>query len=153
MAQTLLVINGPNLNMLGTRNPAVYGSQTLADVERLCRDAGEQAGHPVDCFQANSEGAIIDRIHAAHHSGARPAAAIIINPGAYSHTSVAIRDALEAVELPVFEVHISNIHAREEFRHHSYVSAVAKAVIAGAGVSGYRYAIDLAAQMLAAEQD
>ena len=150
MAAKLLVINGPNLNMLGTRNPAVYGTKTLAEVEQLCRQSGEQAGHPVDCFQANSEGAIIDRIHAAHHTGAQPAAAIIINPGAYSHTSVAIRDALEAVELPIFEVHISNIHAREEFRHHSHVSAIATTVIAGAGFSGYRYAIEQAAEVLAA---
>ncbi|MFC0583035.1 type II 3-dehydroquinate dehydratase [Micrococcoides hystricis] len=145
----LLVINGPNLNMLGTRNPEVYGRQTLTDVEQLCRETGSEVGYSVDCFQANSEGAIIDRIHAAHHTGDAPAAAIVINPGAYSHTSVAIRDALEAVELPVFEVHISNIHAREEFRHHSFVSAIATAVIAGAGINGYRYAVEQAAAVLA----
>lgn len=134
--------------MLGTRKPEIYGSATLADVEQLCRDAAAAAGVEVECFQSNYEGGLVEKIHAAHHTGDGPADAIVINPGAYSHTSVAIRDALEAVELPVYEVHISNIHAREEFRHHSYVSAIATAVIAGAGISGYRYAIMAAAEKL-----
>ncbi len=144
MAVSLLIINGPNLNMLGTRQPEVYGAQTLADVENLCRETAQANGAEVECFQSNHEGEIVDFIQAARgrHD------AIIINPGAYSHTSVAIRDAFSSVELPVWEVHISNIHAREEFRHHSYVSGIAKGVICGFGIAGYRYAVEAAAKAL-----
>ena len=126
--------------MLGTRQPEVYGADTLADVEKLCKTKPNPLGATATCFQSNHEGAIVDAIQAAkgkHH-------AIIINPGAYSHTSIAIRDAFSSVELPVWEVHISNIHARETFRHHSYVSAIAKGVICRFGISGYRFAVEAA---------
>ena len=140
MTLSLLIINGPNLNMLGTRQPEVYGSQTLGDVEALCVKTAKAIGATATCFQSNHEGAIVDTIQAAKGKYN----AIIINPGAYSHTSIAIRDAFSSVELPVWEVHISNIHAREEFRHHSYVSAIAKGVICGFGISGYRFAVEAA---------
>jgi 3-dehydroquinate dehydratase-2 len=133
----LLVLNGPNLNLLGTREPAVYGSDTLADVERQATETAAEAGWEVRCRQSNHEGDLIDAIQQARLD----CAGIIINPGGLTHTSVALRDALAGVDLPVAEVHISNIHRREEFRRHSYVSGVAVCVIAGAGVNGYRYAI------------
>ncbi len=143
--RSVLVLNGPNLNLLGTREPAVYGTATLADIEQLAAGAAEQRGLSVQCLQSNHEGVLIDAIHAARGT----AAAILINPGAYSHTSIALRDALAGVELPVAEVHMSNIHRREEFRHHSYISGVADAVIAGAGSHGYVLALDwLAAKVL-----
>ncbi|MFC8044861.1 type II 3-dehydroquinate dehydratase [Nocardia sp. NPDC057353] len=134
----ILVLNGPNLNMLGTRQPEVYGSDTLDDVVALCRRTAERYGREVTAFQSNSEGALIDRIHAARgvESG------IVINPGGLTHTSVALRDALVIPELPIVEVHISNVHAREEFRHHSFVSPIATAVVAGMGVFGYAAAIE-----------
>lgn len=135
---SVLIINGPNLNLLGTREPDVYGAKTLADLEAECMAHGKALGLEVECFQSNHEGAIIDRIHAARGK----AAAIVINPGGYSHTSVAIRDALSGVGLTVYEVHISNIHAREPFRHHSYVSAIARAVLCGLGFRGYLAALD-----------
>ena len=138
MARTVLIINGPNLNLLGTREPEVYGSRTLADLETACARHARALGLDVVCFQSNHEGAIIDRIHAARGE----AAAIVINAGAYTHTSVAIRDALAGVGLPTYEVHLSNIHARERFRHHSHVSAVARAVICGLGFRGYLAALD-----------
>lgn len=134
----LLIINGPNLNMLGTREPGIYGASTLADIEALCHDAASAHGLEAELLQSNHEGTIIDAIQAAKNT----ASGIVINPAAYTHTSVAIADALRAVNLPVVEVHISNVHAREEFRRHSYVSPAAVAVIAGAGLNGYRYAID-----------
>ena len=141
--RNLLIINGPNLNLLGTREPAIYGSSTLEDVEAAALSAAEARGWTVDCVQSNHEGDLIDAIH-----GARGTAdGIVINPAAYSHTSVAIADALSAVELPVVEVHLSNIHRREEFRHHSFVSAVAEAVICGAGISGYRMAVEYLVQI------
>ena len=133
----LLLLNGPNLNLLGTRQPEVYGATTLAEIEAAVTTLAGEFGFEVRAVQSNHEGALIDAIHDAR----RDCGGIIINPGAYSHTSVAIRDALTSVELPVVEVHLSNIHAREEFRHHSYVSAVAAAVIAGAGPAGYDYAV------------
>ncbi|KAD4060136.1 type II 3-dehydroquinate dehydratase [Arthrobacter yangruifuii] len=136
--RNLLVLNGPNLNLLGTREPAIYGSSTLADVEAAAIAAASAHGWTVDCVQSNHEGDLIDAIHAARGT----ADGIVINPAAYSHTSVAIPDALSGVELPVVEVHLSNIHRREEFRHHSFVSAVAQAVICGAGISGYRLAVE-----------
>ena len=134
------IINGPNLNLLGTREPDVYGSQTLADIEALCREAAAVHGFDVDFMQSNHEGDLIDAIHAAGGS-----TGIILNAGAYTHTSVALRDAISAVSVPVVEVHLSNTHAREEFRHHSFISPVAKAVILGAGAQGYRFAIELLA--------
>lgn len=135
---TLLILNGPNLNLLGTREPGIYGSHTLEDVEQLCASAAGTHGWAVTCLQSNHEGELVDAIHAARET----ADAIVINAGAYTHTSVALRDALAGVGLPAVEVHISNVHKREEFRHHSYLSAVADAVIVGAGVDGYRLAID-----------
>ncbi|MCH8566349.1 type II 3-dehydroquinate dehydratase [Nesterenkonia sp. LB17] len=140
----LLIINGPNLNMLGTREPGIYGAATLADIEQLCRESAAALGFAAELLQSNHEGTIIDAIQAAKGS----ASGIVINPAAYTHTSVAIADALRAVDLPVVEVHISNVHAREEFRRHSYVSPAAAAVIAGAGLNGYRYAIDHLASLL-----
>ncbi len=126
------ILNGPNLNLLGQREPEIYGHETLADVERLCRAACPE-GVDVALFQSNHEGAIVDQVHAARGT----AAGIIINPAAYTHTSVAILDALNAFEGPVIEVHISNVHKRESFRHHSYVSLRADGVIAGLGIEGY----------------
>ncbi|KKB77947.1 3-dehydroquinate dehydratase [Devosia soli] len=144
MAKNVLVLNGPNLNMLGKREPAIYGAQTLADVEALCRAAGTVFGLSIDFRQSNYEGELVTWIQEALGT----ADGILINPGAYSHTSVAIYDALKAVALPVAEVHISNIHQREAFRHHSYVSAVAFGVICGFGTLGYRLALEAMAEKL-----
>ena len=141
MAKKLLLLNGPNLNLLGTREPAVYGATTLADIEKAAADQAQAAGASIACFQSNHEGALIDRIHAAREEGVD---AIVINPGGLTHTSVALRDALAAVAIPFVEVHISNIHQREAFRHHSYLSAIARGVICGLGPDGYRFAIDFA---------
>ena len=145
MAKHVLVLNGPNLNMLGKREPAIYGAQTLSDVETLCRVAADEFGLSIDFRQSNHEGELVPWIQEALGT----ADGILINPGAYSHTSVAIYDALKAVNLPVAEVHISNIHQREAFRHHSYVSAVAFGVICGFGTLGYRLALEAMAQKLA----
>jgi 3-dehydroquinate dehydratase-2 len=141
MAKKLLLLNGPNLNLLGTREPAVYGATTLADIEQAAAAQAQAAGASIACFQSNHEGALIDRIHAAREEGVD---AIVINPGGLTHTSVALRDALAAVAIPFVEVHISNIHQREPFRHHSYLSAIARGVICGLGPDGYRFAIDFA---------
>lgn len=140
----ILVLNGPNLNLLGQREPEIYGSATLADVRALCAARCADTGHTLRFEQSNAEHALIDWIHEARGT----AAAIVINPGAYSHTSIAIRDALSAFAGPIAEVHISNIHAREPFRHHSHVSAVADAVICGCGIAGYGFAIDTVAARL-----
>jgi 3-dehydroquinate dehydratase II len=137
LTRRLLLVNGPNLNLLGTREPSVYGSDTLADVERLAAETAAAAGWEIRSVQSNHEGVLIDAIHAARSD----CAGIVINPGGLTHTSVALRDALSGVDLPVAEVHISNVHRREEFRHHSYVSGIAEVVIAGAGINGYAYAI------------
>jgi 3-dehydroquinate dehydratase II len=137
MAKRVLVLNGPNLNLLGTREPDIYGAATLKDVEALCKQTGEEAGLSIDFRQSNHEGELVTWIQDAR----KTADAILINPAAYSHTSVAIHDALKAVGLPVAEVHLSNIHQREAFRHHSYVSAVAFGVICGFGATGYRLAL------------
>ena len=145
MAKHVLVLNGPNLNMLGKREPGIYGAQTLADVEALCGAAGDEFGLSIDFRQSNHEGELVTWIQETLGT----ADGILINPGAYSHTSVAIYDALKAVALPVAEVHISNIHQREAFRHHSYVSAVAFGVICGFGTLGYRLALEAMAQKLA----
>lgn len=141
MAKKLLLLNGPNLNLLGTREPSVYGAATLADIESAATAQAVASGGSLSCFQSNHEGALIDRIHAAREEGIE---AIVINPGGLTHTSVALRDALAAVAIPFIEVHISNIYQREEFRHHSYLSALARGTICGLGTDGYRFAIDFA---------
>lgn len=145
MAQKLLLLNGPNLNLLGTREPAVYGSTNLHDVEMAAQQQASEHGASLEVYQSNHEGDLIDRIHAARLENVD---AIIINPGGLTHTSVALRDALSGVAIPFIEVHISNIHQRESFRHHSYLSSVAKGVICGLGVNGYRLAIDFALKNL-----
>ena len=139
MAKKLLLLNGPNLNLLGTREPEVYGAMSLADVEKAAATQAAAAGASLACFQSNHEGALIDRIHAAQGEGVD---AIVINPGGLTHTSVALRDALAAVAIPFIEVHISNIYQREEFRQHSFLSPLAAGVICGLGTDGYRLAID-----------
>jgi 3-dehydroquinate dehydratase-2 len=144
MAKRVLILNGPNLNMLGTREPATYGSETLADIESHCRTEAGKLGLTVEFKQSNHEGELVTWIQQALGTFE----AIVINPAAYSHTSVAIHDALRAVALPVIEVHLSNIHARETFRHHSYVSAVATGVICGLGAAGYRLALHALAEKL-----
>jgi 3-dehydroquinate dehydratase-2 len=138
MAKTVYVLNGPNLNLLGTREPHIYGRATLADVEKLCRTTAERHGFALVFRQSNHEGQIVDWINEAR---AENAAGLIINPAGYTTTSVAILDALLVMESPVVEVHITNIHAREEFRRHSYVSRAARAVICGFGIDGYALAI------------
>lgn len=143
---SILLLNGPNLNLLGTREPHIYGADTLADVERCFVDEAAALGWKAECFQSNHEGALIDRIHAARLDGTK---AIVINPGGLTHTSVALRDALSGVALPVVEVHISNVHKREEFRHHSFISGIADGVIAGLGVQGYGAALRYFAAKLA----
>ena len=135
---TIYVLNGPNLNLLGTREPEKYGHTTLADVEKLCRETAKGFGLDVDFRQSNHEGMIVDWFHEAKQKGV---AGIVINPAGYSHTSVAILDAIAAVQIPTVEVHITNIHQREEFRHHSYISKGARGVICGLGVAGYALAI------------
>ena len=145
MAKHILLLNGPNLNLLGSREPAVYGSATLADVERLAGEQANAAGVLLDCFQSNHEGALIDRIHAAAAAGVD---AIVINPAGLTHTSVALRDALAGVAIPFIEIHISNIHRREAFRHHSYLSEIAAGVICGLGIGGYAAAMTFAIKTL-----
>lgn len=142
---TIHVLNGPNLNLLGTREPEIYGRATLKDVEKLCHEAGKKHGFTVEFRQSNHEGQLVDWIQEAHTS---KAAGIVINPAAYTHTSIAILDALLLGQTPTIEVHISNIHARDEFRRHSYVSKAAKGVICGLGVHGYVLAIDGIAAMI-----
>jgi 3-dehydroquinate dehydratase-2 len=144
MAKRVLVLNGPNLNMLGAREPDIYGSDTLQDIQRLCEATAQELGLEIDFRQSNHEGELVTWIQEARDS----ADAIVINPAAYSHTSVAIHDALKAAGLRVAEVHLSNIHQREAFRHHSYVSAVAMGVICGFGISGYRLALMGLAEIL-----
>jgi 3-dehydroquinate dehydratase-2 len=143
VTRTVLVLNGPNLNLLGRRDPAVYGTATLADVEQLCAEEASRVGLVVECRQSNHEGQLIDWVHEAFERGA----AVVANFGGYTHTSVALMDALAVVEAPVVEVHISDIHAREEFRHHSYVALVADASVVGEGVAGYAHALQKVADL------
>jgi 3-dehydroquinate dehydratase-2 len=144
MSKTIYIINGPNLNLLGKRQPEIYGRDTLADVEAACAKVGQESGLSARLMQSNAEGELIGWIHEARGK----AQGIIINPGAYTHTSIAILDALNAFEGPVLEVHVSNVHKREAFRHHSYVSLRADGVIAGFGVEGYALAMRRMASLL-----
>jgi 3-dehydroquinate dehydratase II len=142
VSRTVLVLNGPNLDLLGRRDPAVYGTATLADVERMCLEEGERLGLEVDCRQSNHEGQLIDWIHeCGREVKAGSCIGAVYNPGAHTHTSVALHDAIEGAEVPVVELHISNVHKREEFRHHSFISPVARGIIVGFGVLGYPLAI------------
>ncbi len=141
----VLIVNGPNLNMLGVRQPKIYGKETLADIERACRAEAKTLGLAVDFRQSNIEGELVGYIQAARSANS----AIVINAGAYTHTSVAILDALNVAELPVIEVHLSNIFRRESFRHHSYVSLAAQGIICGLGSQGYLLALQAVAQLLA----
>ncbi len=139
----ILILNGPNLNLLGSREPSVYGQTTLADLDRLCVDTARQLGHIADCRQSNHEGVLIDALHEAAQAHAQKTLlGVVLNAGAYSHTSVALHDAIKASAMPVVEVHLSNVHAREAFRHHSYISPAAAGVIMGFGADGYMLAIE-----------
>lgn len=144
---SVLVLNGPNLNLLGTREPAIYGSETLADVAERCAQAGKRLGLAIDFKQSNAEHQLIDWLHDARER----IDGVVINPAAYTHTSVAIADALAAIAKPVIEVHISNVHKREAFRHQSYVSPIAQAVIVGCGTQGYELALERMAVLLRQE--
>jgi 3-dehydroquinate dehydratase-2 len=137
-SQSILVLHGPNLNLLGTREPSIYGRESLEDINRRLTDAAAGAGVSVACFQSNHEGALVDRIQQAGREGV---GFIVINPAAYTHTSVALRDALAGVGIPFIEVHISNVHSREAFRHHSYLSGIAVGTICGLGSRGYDLAL------------
>jgi len=143
-AKTIYVLNGPNLNLLGTREPQIYGKSTLKDVETLCRKAATAHGFAIVFRQSNAEGDIVDWIQEA---GAKKAAGVVLNPAGLTHTSVSVHDAIKAVSVPVVETHITNIHAREPWRRHSYVSFVAKAIVCGFGIQGYALAIDGIAAM------
>jgi 3-dehydroquinate dehydratase-2 len=148
MSHLVVVLNGPNLNLLGKRQPEIYGRETLADVEADCRRVGAELGLEIEFRQSNREDEIIDWIHEARGR----AAGIVINPAAFTHTSVAIHDALHTFEGPIIEVHISNVHQREEWRHHSYVSAIASGVIVGCGTQGYTLALRRIAALTAIEK-
>ncbi|MGK0715659.1 type II 3-dehydroquinate dehydratase [Leucobacter sp. W1153] len=144
MTRKILLVNGPNLNLLGVREPGVYGTDTLADIVDLVTATADGLGFDVRAVHSNHEGVLLDAIHEARTD----CDAIVINPGALTHTSIALRDALSGVALPVAEVHLSNVHAREEFRHHSFVSPIAEFVIAGAGIQGYDFAVRRLAHLL-----
>lgn len=144
----LLLLHGPNLNLLGTREPATYGHTTLADINAAAQAQARAAGHELLCYQSNHEGQLIDRIHAAAQDQTR---IILFNPAAYTHTSIALRDALLATRIPFIELHLSNVHAREPFRHHSYFSDIALGVIAGFGAVSYSLAVQAACDWLAAQ--
>lgn len=146
----LLVLNGPNLNLLGTREPEIYGSLTLDEIHQQIQQSAQQMGHQCECLQSNREYELIERIHAAQTDATD---FIIINPGALTHTSIALRDALLGVGIPFIEIHLSNVHAREPFRQHSYLSDVAVGVIAGLGAQGYQLALQAATQKLADSND
>ena len=149
MTKTVYVLNGPNMNLLGTREPEKYGSATLADVEKLCRATAARFGLDIDFRQSNAEGQLVDWIQEAL---AKKAAGIVINPAGYTTTSIAIMDALLAVQLPTVEIHITNIHQRESFRHNSYISKAARAVLAGFGINGYALAVAGIAGIVGAEE-
>jgi 3-dehydroquinate dehydratase-2 len=142
----ILVLNGPNLNLLGEREPEIYGRDTLEDINRRLAAAAQGAGHELFAFQSNAEHALIERLHAARGEEVR---FILINPGAFTHTSIALRDALLAVKIPFIEIHLSNVHAREDFRKHSYLSDIAVGVIAGLGAQGYEFALQAALRHIA----
>ena len=148
-APAILVLNGPNLNLLGTREPEIYGRTTLPEIESACRDRGRDLGMSVDCRQSNAEGELVDWIQEARqsHDG------LILNAGALTHTSIAIFDALQTIGLPIFEVHLSNIYQREAFRHQSYVSKAANGVICGFGAQGYLMALEAMARLLKTEEE
>jgi 3-dehydroquinate dehydratase II len=148
-AETIYVLNGPNLNLLGIREPEKYGRFTLADVEKLCVETAAQYGLKADCRQSNREGELVDIIHEAH---AKKAVGIILNAAAYSHTSIALHDAIKGVNIPTVEVHITNIHARESFRHHSFTAMAAFASLTGFGIEGYRLAISGLAAKIGAKK-
>ncbi len=140
--KTALVLNGPNLNLLGLREPAIYGADTLADVEKLCRDEGAKLGLAIECRQSNHEGQLVDWIQeAGRECAAGRMIGVVLNAGAYTHTSIALHDAIKGASVPVVELHISNVHAREPFRHHSWLSPVARGIVVGFGVEGYGLAI------------
>lgn len=141
MSSRILILNGPNLNLLGTREPTIYGGRTLAEIESELSEVARLHQADLAFFQSNHEGALVDRIHVARADGTT---FLIINAGAFTHTSVALRDALAAVALPFIEVHLSNVHRREAFRHHSYLADLAVGTIVGLGAAGYRYALDFA---------
>lgn len=147
---TILLINGPNLDRLGQREPETYGSSTLAEIEARCKSLAGELGCGLECFQSNAEHAIVDRVHQAGEQGID---CIIINPAAFTHTSVAIRDALLAVAIPFIELHLSNTHARESFRHHSFFSDIARGIIAGLGAGGYELAVRAAAGLALGKSD
>jgi len=149
MSKLIWILHGPNLNLLGTREPGVYGSTTLAQIDEDLERYGRDRGVKVESFQSNHEGALVDRIQSARAAGVD---FVVINPAAFTHTSVAIRDALAAVAVPFVEVHLSNIHRREPFRHHSYFSDLAVGVIAGLGPTGYRLALDYAIESMARDR-
>jgi len=148
-SETIYVLNGPNLNLLGVREPEKYGNFTLADVEKLCVETAAQYGLKANCRQSNHEGELVDIIHEAY---AKKAAGIVINAAAYSHTSIALHDAIKGVDIPTVEVHITNIHARESFRHHSFTAMAAFASLTGFGIEGYRLAISGLAAKLGARK-
>jgi 3-dehydroquinate dehydratase-2 len=147
------VLNGPNLNLLGKREPAVYGTATLADVETACRQAAKAHGADVDFRQSNHEGVLIDWLHETGSGAPGETLGVVLNAGAYTHTSVALGDAIRAVAVPVIEVHLSNVHAREPFRHHSHLSAACAGIVVGFGVAGYALAIDGLARTVKARAD
>lgn len=146
----ILLLNGPNLNLLGTREPEVYGATRLDDIEANCIELAEELGHSLDCYQSNAEHELVNRVQTAANKGV---AFIVLNPGAFTHTSVALRDAILAVDIPFIEIHLSNTFAREEFRHRSYFSDVAEGCVIGLGAMGYELALQAAAQFLADEED
>jgi 3-dehydroquinate dehydratase II len=146
---TIYVLNGPNLNLLGVREPEKYGHAKLADVEKLCAETAALYGLKADCRQSNREGELIDFIHDAH---AKKAVGIILNAGGYTHTSIALHDAIKGVNIPTVEVHVTNVHARESFRHHSFIAMAAFATLAGFGIEGYRLAISGLAAKIGAKK-